>query len=75
MQKVISTLIEALDLARQIRFKLILIETGLHPISGLELYLALKQITTDTVTIIFADTDEVYMNQAREAEKIMPIHY
>lgn len=58
---------EALDLARQIRFNLIMIETKLDPINGLELYLALKQISPDTVTIMLADTDDEFINQAKEA--------
>jgi len=58
---------EAMDLARQIRFKLILIETKLDPISGLELYLALKQISPDAVSIMLAETEDVFIKQAKEA--------
>ena len=58
---------EAMDLAKQIHFKLILIETKLDPISGLELYLALKQISPDAVSIMLADTDELFIKQAKEA--------
>ena len=60
---------EAMELARQIRFKLIIIETRLDPISGLELFFVLKQIVPDTVTIILADTEDVFINQAKEAVK------
>lgn len=58
---------EAMELARQISFKLIMIETKLNPISGLELYLALKQISPNTVTIILADKDDRFIKQAKEA--------
>ena len=58
---------EAIELARQIRFSLIMIEPKLNPINGLELYLALKQISPDTITIILADTDDVFIRQAKEA--------
>jgi len=58
---------EAMELARQIRFKLIVIETRLAPINGLDLFFALKEIAPDTVTIILADTDDVFINQAKEA--------
>lgn len=58
---------EAMELARQIRFKLIMIETKLDPINGLELYLALKQVSPDTVTIMLSDPDDVFINQAKEA--------
>jgi two-component system, NtrC family, response regulator HydG len=58
---------EAMELARQIRFKLIMIETKLNPITGLELYLALKQISPNIVTIILADKEDKFIKQAKEA--------
>ena len=58
---------EALELARQIRFNLIMIDTKLHNMTGLELYLALKQITPTSVTIMLAETDENFLRQAQEA--------
>ena len=64
-----STAEEALEQARQIRFNLIMIDTKLHTMSGLELYLALKQITPTSVTIMLAETDENFLKQAEEAVK------
>jgi DNA-binding NtrC family response regulator len=58
---------EAMELARQIRFGLILLETKLDPINGLELYLALKQILPETVTIMLADSEGTFIEQAKEA--------
>jgi DNA-binding NtrC family response regulator len=60
---------EALELARQIRFHVIMIDTRLHSMSALELYLALKEITPTSVTIMFAETDEAFIKQAEEAVK------
>jgi len=59
----------ALELARQIRFHVIMIDTKLHTMSALELYLALKAITPKSVTILFAETDETFIKQAEEAVK------
>ena len=58
---------EAMELARQIRFGLILLETKLDPINGLELYLALKQILPGTVTIMLTDSESTFIEQAKEA--------
>jgi DNA-binding NtrC family response regulator len=60
---------DALELARQIRFHVIMIDTRLHSMSALELYLALKEITPTSVTIMFAETDEAFIKQAEEAVK------
>ena len=60
---------EALELARQIRFHVIMIDTRLHAMSALELYLALKEITPTSVTILFAETDEIFIKQAEEVVK------
>jgi two-component system response regulator HydG len=60
---------EALELARQIRFHVIMIDTKLHSMSALELYLALKEITPTSVTILFAETDEIFLKQAEEVVK------
>lgn len=59
----------ALELARQIQFHVIMIDTKLHAMSALELYLALKAITPKSVTILFAETDESFIKQAEEAVK------
>ena len=60
---------DALELARQIRFHVIMIDTKLHAMSALELYLALKEITPKSVTILLAETDESFIKQAEEAVK------
>jgi DNA-binding NtrC family response regulator len=60
---------DALELARQIQFHVIMIDTKLHSMSALELYLALKAITPKSVTILFAETDETFIKQAEEAVK------
>jgi two-component system response regulator (stage 0 sporulation protein F) len=60
---------EALELARQICFHVIMIDTHLHAMSALELYLALKEITPTSVTILFAETNETFIKQAEEAVK------
>ncbi len=65
----VGTAEDALELARQIRFHVILIDTQLHTMSALELYLALKEITPTSVTILFAETDETFVRQAEEAVK------
>lgn len=64
-----STAEEALELARQIRFNVIMIDTGLAPMNGLELYLALKQITPTSVAIMLAETNRNFLQQAEEAVK------
>ncbi len=64
-----STSEEALELARQIRFNLIMIDTKLHTMNGLELYLALKKVTPTSITIMLAETEENFLNQAEEAVK------
>lgn len=62
-----STPTEAIELAQQIRFNIIMIDTNLTSASGLELYLALKQITPTSVTIMLAETDKNFLAQAVEA--------
>ena len=62
-----GTASEALELARQIRFSVIMIDTKLAPMNGLELYLALKQITPTSVAIMLAETDVDFLKQAEEA--------
>lgn len=60
---------DALELARQILFHIILIDTKLHTTSGLELYLALKKITPKSVTVLFAETYGKFLRLAEEAVK------
>ena len=64
-----NTATEALELARQIRFNVIMIDTKLTPINGLELYLALKKITPTSIAIMLAETDKTFLQQAEEAVK------
>jgi DNA-binding NtrC family response regulator len=58
---------QAIEMSRQIHFSLIIIDTKLAPINGLELYLALKQISPRSVTIMLADEDQSFIEQAKEA--------
>ena len=60
---------EALELASQIKFDIIMIDTRLHTMSALELYLALKKITPTSVTVLFAETDERFVKEAEEVVK------
>ena len=62
-----STATEAIELARQIRFSIIMIDTNLTSTRGLDLYLTLKQITPTSATIMLAETDEHFLAQAAEA--------
>ncbi len=63
----VNTAEEALELARQIRFHIILIDTRLATMNGLDLYLALKEITPTSVAIMLAETDPEFIAQAEEA--------
>ncbi len=63
----VNTAEEALELARQIRFHIIMIDTRLATMNGLDLYLALKEITPTSVTIMLAETDPQFIEQAEEA--------
>ncbi len=63
----VNTAEEALEIARQIRFHIIMIDTRLATMNGLDLYLALKEITPTSVTIMLAETDPEFIEQAEEA--------
>lgn len=63
----VSTPEEALELARQIRFQVIMIDMHLTTMNGLDLYLTLKEITPTSVTIMLAETDPNFIAQAEEA--------
>lgn len=63
----VNTAEEALELARQIRFHIIMIDTRLATMNGLDLYLALKEVTPTSVTIMLAETDPQFIEQAEEA--------
>ena len=58
---------DALELAEQIRFDLIFIDAELPAMNGLELYLAIKEITPHAVAIMISDKDEEFDSIAREA--------
>ncbi len=62
-----NTAEEALSLANQIRFNLIMIDAKLHTMSSLGLYLALKKITPTSVTILLSETDK-YFSKPSEKE-------
>ncbi len=58
---------DALELAEQIRFDLIFIDAELSAMTGLELYLAIKEVTPDTVAIMISGMEEEFEAIAREA--------
>lgn len=58
---------DALELIEQIRFDLIFVDCSLPSMNGLELYLAIKQITSTAVAIMIAGLDEEFEKIAREA--------
>lgn len=60
---------EALSLASQIRFNLIMIDGRLQSMSSLEMYLALKKVTPTSVTIMLSENDKNFLRQAKEAVK------
>lgn len=57
----------ALDLAEQIRFDLVFLDTSLPKMNGLELYLAIKKITPNTVAIMIAGLSDEFDGVAQEA--------
>ncbi len=58
---------EALELAKHNRFGLILIDIDLQPISGLDLYLALKHIAQKAVVIMVSGKEDNLIDKARKA--------
>jgi DNA-binding NtrC family response regulator len=64
---VASTPQDALELVEQIRFKIILIEDVLPSMTGLELYLAIKQITPTTLAIMMAGQEKEFVQITRQA--------
>ncbi len=63
----VQTAEEALELAQQICFQIIFIDTRLPTMPGLDLYLALKDLTPTSVAIMLAETDPAFVAQAEEA--------
>lgn len=67
--KVTSSPHDALELAEQIHFDIILIDTQLPVMNGLELYLAIKKVTPGSVAIMISGLEEEFERLAREAVK------
>ena len=65
--KVTSSPHDALELAEQIHFDIILIDTQLPAMNGLELYLAIKKITPSSVAIMISGLEDEFERLAREA--------
>lgn len=66
---------EAVSLANQIRFNLIIIETNLTGKSGLELFVELKKILPSSATIMLSETDKISLGQAKEAVRLNAYTY
>jgi len=60
---------DALELVEQIRFDLIFLDVNLPAMNGLELYLAIKEITPGSVAIMITGMEEEFEKLAREAVK------
>jgi len=58
---------DALEIVEQIRFDLIFLDTQLPAMNGLDLYLAIKEITPSSVAIMITGMDEEFERLAREA--------
>jgi two-component system, NtrC family, response regulator HydG len=67
--KVTSSPHDALELAEQIHFDIVLIDTQLPAMNGLELYQAIKKISPSSVAIMISDKKEELEQLAREAVK------
>lgn len=67
--KVTSSPHDALELAEQIHFDIIIIDTQLPVMNGLELYLAIKKVTPSSVAIMVSGMEEEFERLAREAVK------
>jgi YesN/AraC family two-component response regulator len=67
--KVTSSPHDALELAEQIHFDVIMIDAQLPAMNGLELYLAIKKITPSSVAIMISGMEEEFERLAREAVK------
>ncbi|MDP6637595.1 MAG: response regulator [Phycisphaerae bacterium] len=60
---------DALELVEQIRFDLVFVDVNLPAMNGLELYLAIKEITPSSVAIMITGMEEEFERLAREAVK------
>jgi DNA-binding response OmpR family regulator len=65
--KVTSSPHDALELAEQIHFDIVLIDAQLPAMNGLELYLALKKISPSSVAIMVSGLEEESATLAKEA--------
>ncbi len=66
---------EAVSLANQIRFNLIIIETSVTGKNGLALFLELKKILPGSATIMLAEADKTSLQQAKEAVRLNAYTY
>ena len=69
---VASTPQDALKLVEQIRFNIVLIEDVLPAMTGLELYLAIKQITPTTLAIMMSGQEAEFVKITRQAVQQKP---
>ena len=58
---------DALELAEQIHFDIVLIDAQLPTMNGLELYLAIKRLSPNSVAIMVSGMEEEFENIAKEA--------
>ena len=58
---------DALELVEQIRFDLVFMDVNLPAMNGLELYLAIKDITPSAVAIMITGMEEEFETLAKEA--------
>lgn len=65
--KVTSSPHDALELAGQINFDIVLIDAQLPTMNGLELYLAIKKLSPNSVSIMVSGVEEEFENIAKEA--------
>ena len=65
--KIVKSSHDALELVEQIRFDLVFLDVNLPSINGLELYLAIKEITPTTVAIMISGMEKEFEQIAREA--------
>lgn len=67
--KVTSSPHDALELAEQIHFDIVMIDAQLPAMNGLELYLAIKKVTPSSVAIMISGLEEEFERLAQEAVK------
>lgn len=65
--KVTSSPHDALELTEQIHFDIVLIDTQLPGMNGLELYLAIKKVSSGSVAIMVSSEEEEFERLAKEA--------